>query len=175
MRLTRYIYLLPLFILLAGCAALVKEPVVTVKDLNVVSVDGGGAGMELRLNVSNGNPFDIRLLGYSYDLKVMELPLATGGAREEIRFASGAETDLRIPIRISYGEMLEIFKRKPDPNSIPYRLSAGLDLETPLGRLTVPVQRTGTYAVPGKYRPSSILDGFRHFFRTDQRESPSAK
>lgn len=161
-------YLLLLFILFAGCTTFVKEPVVTVKDLNVVSLDGGGAGMELHLNVRNGNPFDIRLLGYSYHLKVMTLPLATGVAREEIKFPSGAATDLRIPIRISYGDVLEIFRRKPNPDGIPYQLSAGLDLETPLGHLTVPVRQSGTYAIPRQYRPSSILGKFTDFFRLNQ-------
>jgi len=164
MLLPKSAYLLLLFILFTGCSTFVKEPLVTVKDLNVVSLDGGGAGMELHLNVSNGNPFDIRLLGYSYDLKVMTLPLATGGVREEIRFPAGAATDLLIPIRISYGELLEIFRRKPDPESIPYQLSAGLDLETPLGHLTVPVHQSGTYAIPKQYRPASILGKFADFF-----------
>jgi LEA14-like dessication related protein len=161
-------YLLLLFILLAGCTMFVKDPVVTVKDLNVVSLDGGGAGMELYLNVKNTNSFDVSLLGYSYDLKVMAFPLAKGGGREEIKFPSGTATDLRIPIRVSYGDLLEILKRKPNPDSIPYQLSAGLDLETPLGHLTVPVNRNGTYAVPKQYRPSSLLNQLTDFFRMNK-------
>ncbi|HBG06545.1 MAG TPA: hypothetical protein DDY22_13560 [Geobacter sp.] len=151
---------------LTGCTMLVQEPVVTVKDFNVVSVDGGGAGMELYLSVENTNPFDVSLLGYSYSLKVMALPLAKGGAREEVRFPSGAATDLRIPIRISYGDLVQIMKRQPNPDAIPYQLSAGLDLETPMGQLTVPVNRNGSYAIPKQYRPSSILDNLSNFFRT---------
>lgn len=157
-------YLLLLCLLLAGCTSLVQEPVVTLKDLTVVSLDAGGAGMELHLDVKNSNPFDVTLLGYSYDLKIMALPLAKGGARDEIRFLSGAVTDLRIPIRISYGDLLEIFQRKPDPDSIPYQLSAGLDLSTPLGLLTVPVSRTSTYAIPKQYRPAAILNNWSDFF-----------
>jgi LEA14-like dessication related protein len=159
------ICLLLLLAVLAGCTALVKEPQVTVRDLSAVSLDGGGAGMELLLTVQNANPYEVRLLGYSYDLKVMALPLARGGAREEIRFPAGAATDLRIPVKVSYGDLLEIFKRKPDPERIPYQLMAGLDLDTPLGQLTVPVNRTGTYAVPKQYRPGAILDRLGDFFR----------
>ena len=161
------LYLLLLFTLLTGCSTLVKEPVVTVKDLNVVSVDGAGAGMELLLNIENPNAFEVRMLGYSYALKVMELPLAKGGVREEIRFPSGAATDLRIPIRISYGDLVEIFRRKPDYDNIPYQLSAGLDLESPLGPLAVPVNRNGTYSIPQKYRPSRLLENLSRFLRVD--------
>ena len=156
--------LLLLFILLAGCTTFVTEPMVTVQDLNVVSLDPGGAGMELYLKVANTNTFDVRLMGYSYDLKVMAIPLAKGGAREEVRFPAGAETDLRIPIRVSYGDLLELFKRKLDPDKIPYQLAAGLDLDTPLGQLNVPVNRSGTYAVPKQYRPSAILNKLSELF-----------
>ena len=157
--------LLLLFVLLTGCTMFVKNPVVTVKDLGVVSLNGAGAGMELLLKVENPNFFDVKLLGYSYDLKVMALPLAKGEARAEVVFTSGAATDLRIPITISYGDLVEIFKRKPNPDSIPYQLSGGLDLETPLGHLSVPVHRNSTYAIPKQYRPASILDRLPDLFK----------
>ena len=149
-------YLLLMFAMLAGCTT-VHQPLVTVKDLNVVSLDPAGAGMELFLRIKNPNSFDVRLQGYSYDLKVMALPLAKGGAREEIKFAGGAETDLRIPIRITYGDLLEIIKRRPDPDKVPYQLAAGLDIETPVGQMTVPINRTGTYAIPKQYRPAAVF------------------
>lgn len=161
-------YLLLLLMFFTGCQLLVKDPVVTVQDLTVVSLQGGGARMELRLNVKNPNPFDVRLLGYNYDLKVMELPLAKGAAREKISFPSGAETELRLPILIPFADLLEIFKRKPDPENIPYQLSAGLDLKTPLGRMTVPVNRNGTYAIPKQYRPPAMLNKLSDFLRMNR-------
>lgn len=164
MKKSPYLLLLLLFMSLAGCTAFVKEPVVTVKDLNVVSMDGAGAGMELYLGVKNPNSYDVKLQGYSYDLKVMALPLAKGGAREEISFPAKTETDVRIPIKVSFGDLLEILKRKPDPDNIPYQLAAGLDLETPVGQMTVPVNRKGTYAIPKEYRPSAILNKITNFF-----------
>ena len=161
-------FLLLLFILFTGCKMFIKEPVVTVEDLSIVSLNGGGAGMELRLKVKNPNSFDVRLLGYNYDLKVMELSLAKGVAREEVEFPSGGQAELRIPIRISYGDLLEIFKRKPNLDSIPYQLSAGLDLKTPLGRMTVPVNRNGTYSIPKQYRPPATLNRLSDFFRMNR-------
>ena len=149
--------------LLGGCSAMVQNPVVTVKDLNVVSLDTRGAGMELHLNVENKNPFDITLRGYSYNLDIMALPLAKGGGREEIRFPANDATDLRIPIRISYSDLLEILKRKPDPDKIPYHVTAGLDIDTPVGQLTVPIDRKGTYALPKEYRPSNLLNSLTNF------------
>ena len=160
----KIVYLLLLVVLLSGCTKFVSHPEVTVQDLNVVSLDPGGAVMELYLTVKNTNSFEVKLQGYSYDLKIMALPLAKGGAREEIKFPPGVETDVRIPIRITYGDLLEILKRKPDPDKIPYQITAGLDLDTPMGQLTVPVNRNGTYAIPKQYRPSSIFGKLGEFF-----------
>lgn len=157
--------LLLLVVLLSGCSKLVSAPVVTVQDLNVVSVDPTGAGMELYLRVQNTNSFDVKLQGYSYDIKILTLPLAKGGAREELNFPAHEETDVRIPIRISYADLLEILKRKPDPDKIPYQVAAGLDLETPVGQMTVPVKKSGTYAIPKKYRPAALFGKVAEFFK----------
>ena len=161
-------YLLLLVMLLSGCTLLVKEPVVTVKDLSVVSLASGGAGMELRLGVKNPNAFAVRLLGYSYQLTVLELPLTRGVERQELSFPAGAETELRIPVRISYRDLLEIFNRKPNPESIPYQLSAGLELDTPLGKMNVPVHRNGSYAVPKQYRPPAMLNRLGDFLKMNK-------
>jgi LEA14-like dessication related protein len=149
----------------AGCGWFVKDPVVTVQDLRFVSLDGNGAVMDLYLSVKNPNSFDIRLLGYSYDLKVLMLPLAQGGAREELKFLQRSETDLRIPIKVSYNDLMEILKRRPDPERIPYGIAAGLDVETPMGTQTVTVNRTGTYAIPAQYRPGNFLKRLGDFMK----------
>jgi len=161
----RVVCLLLLVFLCTGCTMFVKAPIVQVRDFKVVSLDGSGVGMELRLTVQNANPYDIKLLGYNYELKVMALPLAKGEARDEVSFPSGVETDLRIPIKVSYGDLMEILKGKLDPNQIPYALQAGLDLQTPLGRLNLPVNHTGSYAVPKQFRPGSLLNKLGSFLK----------
>lgn len=160
----RLALLLLLLVVLSGCDTLVKTPVVVTHDLSVVSVDPAGAGMEIYLRLKNTNNFDLKLYGYSYDLKVMALPLVKGGAREEVNFPANEETDVRIPIRVAYADLLEILKRKPDPDKIPYQFAAGLDLETPLGQMSVPVKHTGTYAIPKQYRPAAIFGKIADFF-----------
>lgn len=162
--LKKILILLLLLVTVSGCGG-VLNPQITMQDLNVVSLDTSGAGMELFLRVKNPNKFDILLKGYSYDLKVMALPLAKGGAREEVRIPGRAETDLRIPIRVGFSDLLEILKRKPDPDRIPYQLAAGLDLDTPVGQVTVPFSRTGTYAIPQKYRPATLFGKVTDLFR----------
>lgn len=161
----KFLGVLLMVLVLSGCSSLfVKEPVVTVKGVDLVSVDAAGVGMEVELTIENRNGYDIKLLGYSYDLQVMALPLAKGGTRETVTFPAATTTDLRIPIRLGLGELMEILKRIPNPDRVPYRLKAGLDLDSPFGHLSVPVDKSGTYQVPAKFRPSFYLDKVRDFF-----------
>lgn len=146
-----------LSMLLTGCASFIQPPDVTVKDAGVVSLDTSGIEVEFYLGVSNPNPFDLSLTGYTFDLRVMDLPFSSGGKQEAVRFPAGKETGIRLPVRMKYGDLLEIIKRSPDPDRIPYRLNSLLHLETPLGSMALPVEKTAVMAVPEKYRPASMI------------------
>lgn len=149
--------------LMTGCSLLVRNPEVAVKDVSLVELDGAGAKLEIGIDVTNPNPYQISLQGYNYALQVTSLPLASGAARQTMVFASDKTTNVRIPVKISYGDLLEILKNRPDLDRIPYRLQAGLDLDLPVGAMTLPIDETGTFAVPPKYRPDSLLRKFGEF------------
>ena len=158
--------LLMLFlILLFGCSMFFASPGITVKDVNLVGLDGGGATIEFYLVVKNPNSFDMKLLGYSYDLKIMALPLAKGGSRDALTFIAGSTTEIRLPVHIAYGDLLEILKRRPDPDQIPYDLQTGFEVDTPMGIRAVPFVAKGTYAIPEKYRPALYLQQLKELFQ----------
>jgi LEA14-like dessication related protein len=149
--------------MLTGCSLFIAEPSVQVKDVGIVGLDGNGVEIELLLAVTNPNPYRVKLTGYSYDLKVMALPLAKGGAREALDFQGGGTvTDLRLPVRVSLSTLYELLKRRPDPDNVPYTLDAGLELDSPLGLRTIPVEKRGTFKVPERYRPEFFLKQLRN-------------
>jgi LEA14-like dessication related protein len=146
-----------LCVLLTGCATAIQPPVVTIKKAGVIGLDTSGIDIEFFLGISNPNTFDLSLLGYTFDLRVMDLPFSAGGKQETTRFPAGKETGIRLPVRLTYGDLLEIIKRSPDPDRIPYRLNSLLYLDTPLGDMTLPVEKTAVMAIPEQYRPSSVI------------------
>jgi len=157
--------LLPaLFLLAAGCASLIQAPQVTLKRTNLIGMDTSGADLEFFLGISNPNSFDLSLLGYTYDLRVMTLPLAASGLQSTLPIPAERETDMRLPVRVKFGDLLEILKRRPDPAKVPYHISARLHLKSPLGEIVVPVEMDGSFALPETYRPSFYLDRFRDIF-----------
>ena len=147
-----------LIIMLSGCASLVQPPRVALKEASLVGLDTSGIDIELQLGISNPNPFDLSLLGYTFDLRVLAQPLSTGGMQETILFPAGRETGMRLPVRLKFSDLLEISRRAPDPDSIPYQLKALLQLRTPLGEMAVPVEQSAVLAIPEQYRPAALIN-----------------
>lgn len=143
--------------LMCGCSLVFREPEVNVARTNIIGLDTAGADLECALAISNPNSYDLTLLGYTYDLRVMTLPLASGGRQEPLAIPAGKQTDMLLPIRIKYGDLLEILKRRPDLDRIPYRLQARLQIDTPLGVMNIPVDRSETFKAPENFRPGYYL------------------
>jgi LEA14-like dessication related protein len=148
------------FLLITGCSLLVTKPEIAVKSVNIAGVDREGVKMDFLLAVTNPNSYGLKLTGYTYNLLVSDLPLAKGENHDVVEFSGNTTTDFRLPVRITFRDLLEILKRRPDPENIPYRLTAGLDLHAPFGRVAIPVDKNGTFAVPQKYRMNQFLKLF---------------
>ncbi len=148
------------FLLITGCSLLVTKPEIAVKSVNIAGVDREGVKMDFLVAVTNPNSYGLKLTGYTYNLLVADLPLAKGENHDVVEFNGNTTTDFRLPVRITFRDLLEILKRRPDPENIPYRLTAGLDLHAPFGRVVIPVDKNGTFAVPQKYRMNQFLKLF---------------
>jgi LEA14-like dessication related protein len=155
-----------LLVLLSGCSAFIREPRIAIKGTSLVGLDSSGIDVEFYLGISNPNSFDLSLLGYTYDLRIMTLPLSTGGLQESVLFTAGKETDLRLPVHLKFSDLLEIIKRQPDLDKLPYRMNAWLHLKSPLGEMVIPVEKNDTLNVPERYRPGAAIDRLRDALRS---------
>lgn len=148
-----------LLILLTGCSLFVKKPDVAVKSVTLTGLDTKGVGIDFLLTVANPNSYKLTLSGYRYDLFVSSLPLTEGESVDTIVFPAKAVTDVRLPARVEFRDLLKVLKAVPDPEQVPYRLKAALNIQAPLGSFMVPVDRAGTFALP----PDKLVGGIlRH-------------
>jgi LEA14-like dessication related protein len=164
LRLVLFCLLLSLAV--SGCSALIQEPRVSVKQTSLIAIDTSGVDIEFFLEVNNPNPFDLSLMSYTYDLRIMTLPLANGGNQDVVLFPAGSGTNLRMPIHLKFADLLEIIKRRPDPDRIPYRIDARLNLETPLGEMIIPVSQQASLSIPPAYRPGVFINNLRDALKT---------
>ena len=154
-----------LLALLSGCSTFIQQPRIAIKGTSLVGLDSSGIDVEFHLGISNPNIFDLALIGYTYDLSVMTLPLLTGGTQESVIFPAGKDTDLRLPVHLKFSNLLEILKLQPDPDKLPYRMNARLHLKNPLGEMVIPVEINDTLNVPEQYRPGAAINLLRDALR----------
>jgi LEA14-like dessication related protein len=147
----------------------IEKPDIAVKEVSLVGIDRDGVEMDVELGVTNHNSSSITLTGYRYQLLVSELPMSRGERREPYEFQGGTTTDIRLPLRITYRDLLEILKRLPDPDHIPYQLTADIDLDSRFGSFTVPVAKRGHLGVPQRYRLDNILKQLDDFLKKETR------
>jgi len=158
-------FVLLLFILVTGCSLLVQKPEIVVKGVHFSGIDQDGVEIDFLLAVTNPNSYGLKLTGYHYSLLVSALPLAKGENHEVVEFNGNSTTDVKLPARVSFHDLLEILNRRPDLEHLPYQLTAGFDLRTPFGTIAVPVDKKSTFDVPQKYRPNRILKQLDDLFK----------
>ncbi|NMC73010.1 MAG: LEA type 2 family protein [Geobacteraceae bacterium] len=154
-----------LLLLITACSMIVEKPKVNLADVRFGGLDDDGVTIDFLLTVTNPNSFDLPLNGYSYTVHMMALPLARGESRDSLIFPGKTATDVLIPARLRYNDVLQILKRRPGLNDVPYQLTADLSVGTPIGDITVPVRKSGMLAVPEKYRPGTLLRKFGDFLK----------
>jgi LEA14-like dessication related protein len=145
-------------LLLSACAAFVTKPEITLKDVKLVGLNSEGLDLDFYLSVYNPNSFDLQLKNYRYDVKIVSLPLAQGNSRTTYDFYSKSASELLIPVRIPYNGLIEVIKRRPNPDAVPYQLHAEMTVGAAVGNLTIPVNKSGTFRIPKEYRPKNVLN-----------------
>jgi LEA14-like dessication related protein len=158
-------------LLLSACTAFVSKPEVALKNVRIAGLDAEGVDLDFYLSVRNPNSFDLKLNNYTYDVKIMSLPLAHGNSRTPYNFCANSTTDMLIPVKIPYGGLMDILKRHPDPEAIPYQLRADLNIGAALGNMNVPVNKSGTLAIPKEYHPSNALKKLGDFLKGFEKQA----
>ncbi len=138
-----------LLLALAGCSLFLRDPVVTITDVQIVGLGLLGGTAEVRLQVENPNPFGFEVREFRYRLDVEDREdrwarLAEGVSVDTVRLArrSTEEVSLRIPF--SYCGVGTALRNLLSTGQIHYRLEGDLKGRGPAGSLDVPVRATGT-------------------------------
>lgn len=156
-RFTGLMTTLLLLALLVGCSAFTQEPRITIKGATLAGLDSSGVDVNFSLGITNPNAFDLSLLGYTYDLRVMTLPISTGRTLMTVNFPAGEETDMCLPVHLNFSDLLDIIKHQPDFDKLPYRINANLHIKNPLGDVIVPIEKADTLNIPERYRPDAAI------------------
>ncbi len=155
-------YLLLLFMVgLTGCSFFVKKPEVNVTSITINGLDNKGMGIDLLMAVKNRNSYKLDLTGYRYELLVSSASAAKGESRDRVELPGDAVTDVTIPLRIEFADLINIMKSSSNPGRLPYKINASLDMSTPMGNFTIPIEKQGDFSLPHNLFMDRILKKLR--------------
>ncbi len=152
-------------LILSACTAFVAKPVVKLKDVKLAGLKSEGLDLDFYLTVYNPNSYDIHLTNYRYELKIMSRPLARGNSRTTHDLGAKSQTDIMIPAKVPYKGLIEVLKRRPNPEVVPYQLNAELTVGTAVGNLNVPLTMSGDFTIPREYRLEKVLNRIDDFIK----------
>jgi len=139
---------------LAGSAAcktvgrqMLKEPVVTLRDVKLVGVGVTGGTLDILLNVYNPN--DFRLDGSRITYRVFADSVAVGGGSLDQQFTvqNGDSTQIRLPLSFTYAGLGAAARQLQNQGAVNYRVTGEIEVATPIGTFTRPYDQTGRYSI----------------------------
>ena len=145
-------WLLPL---LCGCAlagklagAAFERPKLEFKDAKLDHIDFTGADVTLTYLVTNPNPAGLDLAHADYALQVENHPLLSGKPQSGLKIPGGGSADVAFPAHLTWNELAPAVEALFAQESVHYKASGTLGLNTPVGVIALPLEHEGTFAPP---------------------------
>lgn len=136
---------------LLACAP--RLPSAAIADVALVGVGWEEAEAEVRVAVDNPLWVEVPTTAVRWTIELDGHTVASGSATDLPVLAADAVTVLRVPVVMRYAEVGAAVQTEAE--EVPYRFAAELDLETRAGRVTLPIEHSGT--VPRPTPPSLDL------------------
>lgn len=129
-----------------------SKPTAEVSGVHIPHINHEKADIVVDVLVKNPNPVPIPLVDMNYLVDSDGRKLASGLIPNPGTIhAHGSET-VKIPVTLIYDDIKSTYKDIKPGNIIPYRVRVDLIINVPvLGKITIPVEKTGEIPVP--YRP----------------------
>ena len=142
--------------MLSGCASLAagsfKEPVVEVREFNIVGLGLSGGSVEVVLSVYNPNGYKLDALSMTYNVDVDSVKLGGGALDRRFVVNKNDSSTVRLPIQFTYAGLGAAGRSLITSGTIDYRVHGDFTVDTPLGNYTRPYSQKGRYSSVGGIR-----------------------
>ncbi|XP_027164581.1 desiccation-related protein At2g46140 [Coffea eugenioides] len=136
------------------------KPTADVTGIHIPSINLEKADIVVDVLVKNPNPIPIPLVDINYLVESEGRKLVSGLIPDAgTLHAHGSET-VKIPLTLIYDDIKSTYDDIKPGSIIPYRIKVDLIVDVPvLGRLTLPLEKTGEIPIP--YKPDVDLEKIR--------------
>ena len=126
--------------LLAGCAAPLQKPEISLAGVELVGIGLVEQRLLLELRIRNPNDVDLPVKALSFDLDLDGQPFAKGASEQPVTIARQAEAQLDVKVVSRFGEVLKQLRAARQNGKLGYRVHGRVELE---GSGSVAFDRSG--------------------------------
>ena len=145
-----------LFPTISGCATVrhvlntaFQTPSATFTHLHLRDVSFEKVTLDFEFLVSNPNDLGVKLSQLDYALDLDGKSLAKGTSNQALELKPQGSSPVRLPLTITFVDFVDnlatFFSERP---SVPYAISTGFVVATPLGNVRIPLQQEGEVPLP---------------------------
>jgi LEA14-like dessication related protein len=138
----------------AGCSTLGRaafaDPVVTLKNVNVVGLGMTGGNLDVVLNVYNPNGYRLDATRLNYRVQIDSTPLANGALDSRFTVQNNDSTQVHIPITFSWSGLGAGARQIFNTGAVNYHVLGDVTVGSPVGSYTIPFSQTGRFSTLGR-------------------------
>jgi LEA14-like dessication related protein len=139
------IILLAASLFLSGCFGwMISRPTVAIQEIHVTGLSLTGATLTFLVELENPNGFGLTVTAFTYSVYLNDRPVAKGEATEPIAIQRRSITSIPLPLKTTFQDLEKGLKSLIGSDSVEYRIQGSLAVQSFLGRLEFPYNRTGT-------------------------------
>lgn len=134
----------------SGCPLLhsyTKRPEVKLEKVEITDVNFQGAQLAATLLVHNKIPVGITIGKVTWGVSLEGSKLAGGELIHGIAVEANGTAPVTIPFGLRFEDLYRISQKYKDQDTAPYHLQGTMDLDTPVGPITLPFHHDGTVPV----------------------------
>jgi LEA14-like dessication related protein len=151
-------------LLLAGCGSVIRQPKVTLENVQIGGLGLRGGTLLVNVRVENPNGFTLSANQFTYDLAIRDanevastdadadtawIEFASGTYDEPFSVAGHETRTVQVPIEFSYSGLGSASSALLRNGTFTYRARGTVDVKTPLGTQAVPFTKRGTFSMMG--------------------------
>ena len=133
-----------------GCSWLknfAKKPEVKLQKVDIVGIDFQQARLRADLLVSNRVNVPVKIAKVTYGVRIDDSKLASGEIVEAVEVPALGSVPVQVPFALSFEDVYRISEKYKEKDDAPYRLEGTLQVETPVGPVTLPFKHDGLLPV----------------------------
>ncbi len=126
-----------------GLGSSFREPGITLEQVTLRGVGLTGGSLDLGIRVDNPNGVDLRGAGLRLGFDVENAHVGDGELPDTYLIPANGTGTITVPVRFTWSGLAGAARNALGYGELPYRMTGEARFTTPLGRASVPFERTG--------------------------------